>query len=126
MAEPGLELEQRHRLTTIEELAGMVARARWLAMLPRTSLLATPALRHNVGMSEWLMNSRGMTRAGYMNSRSTRSPLLRSAQRGRWARTASHDPLACPTSRMCEHLPVPFSNAEFRITAGNVLLSPQC
>ena len=60
----------------------MVARARWLVMLPRTSLVATPALRHSVGMSEWLMNSRGMTRARYMNSRSTCSALLRSAQRG--------------------------------------------
>ena len=29
-----------------------------------------------------------------------------------------------PTGRMCEHLPIPFSNAEFRITAGNVLQSP--
>jgi len=28
----------------------MVVRARWLVMLPRTSLAGTPALRHNTGM----------------------------------------------------------------------------
>ena len=64
----------------------IVARARWLVMFPRTSLLATPALRQSVGMSEWLMNSRGMARArfaglaryfGFYNTRRRHSALDR-------------------------------------------------
>ena len=33
----------------------MVERARWLVMLPRTSAVGTPALRHSDGMTAVLM-----------------------------------------------------------------------
>jgi hypothetical protein len=49
MPEPGLELEQRHRLLRDEQLRGDRARARWLVMRPRASRSGTPALRHNRG-----------------------------------------------------------------------------
>ena len=53
MAQPGLQFEQGHRIAAVDELAGDRGPGTVVAgMLPRTSLLATPALRHRVGMMD--------------------------------------------------------------------------